>query len=96
MPDDVKRAAEGAPWGDGNAGQTRRAWPIRYPRNQPCVGRGFDRATRRLVCGAVAGFLVLGLVGSALAVRSSGTTRYRSVTKSRSVAPMRALRFARR
>ncbi len=91
MPDDAKRTAESAPWGDGNAGQARRAWPIRFPRNQPCVGRGFDRTTRRLVCGAVAGFLVLGLFGSALAVRSSGTARYRSVTKSRSVAPMRAL-----
>ena len=91
MPDDEKRAAEPAVWGDKNAGQTSRAWPIRRSRNQPRVGRGFDRATRRLVCGAVAGFLVLGLVGSALAVRSSGTARYRSVTKSRSVAPMRAV-----
>ncbi len=91
MPDDEKRVAEGALWGNGNAGQPRRAWPIRCLRNRSCVGRGFDRAGRRLVCGAVASFLVFGLFGSALAVRSSGTARYRSVTKSRSAAPTRAL-----
>ena len=91
MPDDAKRAAEGAPWGDGNAGQAHHAWPIRCPRNRPGVGRRFDRATRRLLCGAVAGCLILGVFGSALAVRSSGTARHRSATGSRSVAPMRAL-----
>jgi D-alanyl-D-alanine carboxypeptidase len=91
MPDDAKRAAEGAPWADGNAGQTRRGWSIRCPRNRPCTGRRFDRATRRVVCGAVAGFLILGLFGSALAVRSAGTTRHRSATGSRPAVPMRAL-----
>jgi D-alanyl-D-alanine carboxypeptidase len=44
---------------------------------------GAPRATQRLLCGAVVGCLVLGLAGSALAVRNTGTTRYRSKAQSR-------------
>jgi serine-type D-Ala-D-Ala carboxypeptidase (penicillin-binding protein 5/6) len=50
------------------------------------VKRAIHRAPRtrqRLLCGAVLGFLVLALVGSALAARKTGTTRSRSKAQSR-------------
>ncbi len=50
---------------------------------------GAPRTTQRLLCGAVVGCLLLGLAGSALAVRNTGTTRHRSKSQSRATVSAR-------